>query len=238
MWVFLLLVAGFFVASMVLTTEVRKLMKHTQLIGRLRRAWRALSLPIDELAMGEMAPVRIERVSVPTEIPSHANRWCRRADSEVIDRCQTRRRRPRTEPLRSEIISTATVSSMPPSGLYAVSRPGELVRPEAYSQAPPLPDDGSEITIQDLGGSGSWSGMSVEIDLDDLEDLVDTRPSVALTAAEAEVILEKAASLDAAAEFEWDSRDTQRKPTTHLEDIPQEAPTGRGLLSREGMLAG
>jgi hypothetical protein len=231
MWVFLLLVAGLFVAAMVLTTEVRKLLVQSrrwkELSGRLRRAWRARMMQA-ELVPVTRAPVRIERVSVPSEMAARGERWCREAAEDPrLYRCQPQRRRPRAAPLRSEGIATASVSSMPPSGLYPVSRPGQLVRPEYYSEAPPLTEDGSEKTLQDLG-SGSWAGMSVEIDLDDLEDLVDTRPSVALTAAEAEAILEQAERYgrDAA----WDQRDTQRQPIANLSEVPQEAPTGPGRL--------
>lgn len=202
MWVFLGLVAGLTVAAAVLVSELRKWLRHQRwrlVLGkRLRAAWRAFKFP--DRSTRERGPGGVALVEpFPAVAPELGRRWCRASETATMDRCQRRRLR-----TTSAIVSTVSGSSVPPSMLQtgsrgravssqrpqASSRPGQLVRPEAYAEAP-SPPVGARDRV-------AWS-RSVEIDLDDLEDLVDTQPSVVLTAAEADEVLGAA----------WDERETQ-----------------------------
>ena len=224
MWIFLLLLVGLAVAVGVLANEMRKL----ELARRLRAAWTAFTA-WEEEAVRAVA-IQAAPAELPTFVARH-ERWCRGAVRSAV-RCQDRpvrgqERRARKAPVVSDVAPKASPrpASVPPSGLYLASRPGVLVDPTQYEQAPPLPPTPS-------------SGPDFEIDLDDFEDLVDTTPSKVLTAAEAEAILAQADELEFPTSDTWarpelvpEQRDTQPQITASLADIPIEPQPGAACSS-------
>lgn len=176
MWIFTLLVLGLVVATAVFGWEVRKM-------------WRARRRRAATLAAPRVVPTAVPRLiavpePAPVTIPPSGDRWCRSSWVDPPEEsCFPRRQR--DTPMLSEIIRRPP-PSMQPGAIHAASRPGEIVAPEAIPLAPPLPspappfEDGEEITFQRAGM------FSMEIDL---EDLLDTQPSVVLTAEEAEELL-------------------------------------------------
>lgn len=112
-------------------------------------------------------------------------KWCRAGS--VDDACAARDSVPSVS-FVARLPTRRTATERPPRALP--SRPGELVRPELYSIAPPLPGDGLIDTHRYL--------PSIEVDID---ELIDTQPSLSLTADEAAHILDDG----------FDRRATQRR---------------------------
>lgn len=214
MWVFLLLMFGLLVASLVLANEVRKAPWWQDVTERVGRAWRALTTPPRVVAPGGASILSVDE-PLPAPAPPRGRRWCAAGGAATAAGCQPRRAAERTP--RSTILPRADENAdgeaapitKPTSGFILASRPGVLVEWDAYESAPPLPNDDAATT---------WSeryrtDRSVEIDVDDLEELVDTQPSIVLSPAEAAALREAAhrydQALEDAAQGEEEGRITQ-----------------------------
>ncbi len=277
MWVFALLVVGLVVAAAVLLRELSRARISLETRRRLSLALRVLT----EGTLPALAPERAE----PAPPPARA--WCCGGVGTGDDAACVPDAWERYRPVRSTILPAPRRAD--PSDEAGTTRrsswPGIPVRAESYPKAPPLPRElcGGVVDEADDG--------SVELDLaalDDVEDWVDTQPSLVLTPFEAETLLAAAAGFGDATSAEahdarrsrpdepapiraaaplppaapsarargsqtgsrksalplppssrggWDQRATQPKPVLPLDDILQEAPTGRGLLVRDDAAA-
>lgn len=226
MWVFWLLMVGLLIASLVLTNELRKAPLWRDARGRVGRAWTALMIPARVTSPGAASILERDE-PIPAPAPPRGSRWCVAGHEPVAAACQPRAvGRPRRSTMLPEAGDDVVPLAKPTSGFVLASRPGVLVDPAAYGSAPLLPDEGSE----------SWSKIdrsdrSVEVDVEDLEELVDTQPSIVLSPSEAEALREAAHRYDRELEEALDEGRITRSDVPVFQQSPPASSHGGGRKS-------